>query len=1716
MKLIFQRILAAVAYASILALCGGATTARSAPETSQPAKAKAGQFSANDLPADRDGSVLLTIPAPGRYAIAARSASGVALQLVDMIAGPGDVAGAAGARDGRLDLLLDKGVYKIRVFGAKGANGKARLTAEPFQELQTSRETLAAERTYAGELGDLGQRSYALDIDPSGRVSIEALGRALRDLRLWRAGGELVELAPERRIIEPKSGRPATRLRLEGKVEPGRYIVTAYGGEPLVWPEGGTTRPFQLRLDSPASLAAGVAEGVLGSFGSARFEAPAGYDTFRLELPQQATARLEVGRGRGSRSSAVIGKTSREPVAIVTLASNGKDAALVEISGFEGQPYVLRALRQSNRFAIEGAGPHLVAIDVAGEGDDEVPATALLARGENGRTRVVAADLPRIGAGNAWRRKFNLRGPTSLLFEAKSNGPVAIRTQGPRLRASIEPALGSAAPRADGRVPSQYDLQAGFYLLSLEPIDGAVGVVDVTLGAPGLVPDVTAAAPARSIISFGEQQIDRNSSYFILVNSAPALSTGPRAIALPADLEKTPVPLWRQAGAEIVLPVRAPRAGKIRAIDSTGASAPVSLTDEKIENDVRFATLRIAASAQPRALGVYYVADEPSPGTDANAERQATRAPSPLATARPSYFDLARDERREFRFDVAQGGLYRIETLGRLQTRVALGTNLTPRIGEAENNGPGHNGLVTAYLRAGSYRVSVAAQESAGHLGLAVTPSPLATTAPIAGEGSARALLAGGRGAIVPIEIARDGVYRLDLQGLGREWRARLEDAEGWPLTTPGPLTRLTRRFEKGAYRLVVLPEDVEGRLVARLKPIVAPALLEGHGPHPLPFEKPQKLQWREPQAKGAPRAPDVWTFSLDGEADVEIDIGEGMIAELVKKDGRDSLGKVAAGRKFSGRLRAGDYVVEARSLAHDDRLDYEISLTSKQLQPGAPRFVELPAALSFAVAADRIVDIASFGDQELAGVLEDADGAVVERLEGRADDWNVALSRRLPAGAYRLRLAELKGKPQASESSESEESTASSDAGEGGSESEQAAEEAEPTDPPGIEIRLSLPNATPDAPLSLTGVRTILGGGAHEFALPPAPEGSLAIVAAQSTRETALSIERRGRDGQWRVVGYEHGLAPVAAWPVDKADDGALRAVVWTVGGGDAPITLAARSVAKAARGLGELTLEPTPVEGLATPLCVGLVAVPAATLVELRAARTLAAGSTPGRLLTATQPGPLAPQSERLWLLARETCGQRVQAAAFAFSRAEIGLALGRGERAALPLSAPPAGKVRLWRARSAFGQPAIEAGRGFGVAPGASLALAGKDAPRVWNAAGAEPLRLTVQPIDVDLATPARADGVFAGVIPPLTAQPVAIAAGGALTLDLASGVAAFSAPDEGRKISVFGDAEPVSRTLDDAPRNIWIVNTTQTPLPARVAAAPSRGEALASDRIVKRFHGAAGQISHLMVGETGDRLVVVGGEATFVGESGFVARGASLRIDGRGEVTVDHKPGLVALWLERGGKSPWPAPAPRAIAAPQRVTLEGTAQAFSLEQSEPVVIDLRSSAPAIVAFTQNGERRLEAFPSGVELHAYATPGRATVEIYSPHDGPLAGTLDIGSHPVVRAKDGINDAVTLAAGASALFAFEVKKTSEIGVGLRSEPDRADLRLFDAAGKLLGEGLEQTARLAPGRYFVEARAPNDAPLSVVRLSVVGLAPPPAGPPPEVVAGFAEKARKK
>ena len=113
--------------------------------------------------------------------------------------------------------------------------------------------------------------------------------------------------------------------------------------------------------------------------------------------------------------------------------------------------------------------------------------------------------------------------------------------------------------------------------------------------------------------------------------------------------------------------------------------------------------------------------------------------------------------------------------------------------------------------------------------------------------------------------ITTPGDFRVRALGLGRTFRCRLEDEDGWPLVPPGGPADVTRTFDPGRYRLVVLPEATDARVVSPSSPLRAGARAPAMARTRCPW-----ANRRAPLArarKGQERAPDVWTLVLPAAA---------------------------------------------------------------------------------------------------------------------------------------------------------------------------------------------------------------------------------------------------------------------------------------------------------------------------------------------------------------------------------------------------------------------------------------------------------------------------------------------------------------------------------------------------------------------------------------------------------------------------------------------------------------------------------------------------------------------------------------------------------------------------------------------------------------------------------------------------------------------------------
>ena len=91
--------------------------------------------------------------------------------------------------------------------GDRSASGEAKLDVRAFAERHAPRPPLLVElKPVAEELQDFEKPSWWLDVPEPRRVVIEAAGRSLADLRLWRDGTWLVDAEPEREVVQPASG----------------------------------------------------------------------------------------------------------------------------------------------------------------------------------------------------------------------------------------------------------------------------------------------------------------------------------------------------------------------------------------------------------------------------------------------------------------------------------------------------------------------------------------------------------------------------------------------------------------------------------------------------------------------------------------------------------------------------------------------------------------------------------------------------------------------------------------------------------------------------------------------------------------------------------------------------------------------------------------------------------------------------------------------------------------------------------------------------------------------------------------------------------------------------------------------------------------------------------------------------------------------------------------------------------------------------------------------------------------------------------------------------------------------------------------------------------------------------------------------------------------------------------------------------------------------
>jgi hypothetical protein len=994
------------------------------------------------VPAKGRQQAILTTNAFGRYAVIVKSPQGTSVQLIDRMDGPGEIMGSAGEEDGRLDLFLDRGEYKIITRSPEKGSGKAQIEVHTFKELNSPKPPMLVEfKQISDSLQDFEQRSYWLEVKERRWVALEAAGRNLADLRLWKDGNWLVDAESEKTVSAPKIGQPLLVCRLAVNLEPGLYLLTAYGGKGQAWAEDSKEHPFHLRFGIPILGTAGRSRFIASPFGIDRRLVPGDANFFRVEIPEALPVSFTVSAYDVSRPFAEEGavghirKNSIPPVAEIDVQSQDtKSYHLVTVNAEAGQPFVLQHFEKRSEYYFKADGDYWISTVNTGHPGDAIDATAVLDRWNESITRrkPYQEKMPEISGSRGWTRRANLLDTLTVFLKVTKTGTYEITSKGTEAKFNIEPFFiyrpsmyKSPALRGSG---SEWELDEGYYIFTAVPVKK--GILDVTIRPKGIADvlydmlgeerDIKANAMSADV-RFPKLSLSREFSYTLYLNMRPEVKSGMVIRKLPVDISKS-LPLALIPGETVTVPVSVSESGEIRVQAEDGSLLETSINSgpwiKAVSAEKGTYTISVRNTGKNTVIAsMIYTPLRLKPETPLPVIPDSTLSAIPkfsvLAEKNPQFFDISEGGTATFSVRSDKPALYRLESTGLLAVEGNLRSRTITSLNRQASNGTGRNFLVQQYLREGDYQVTVTAQgKSAGHAGINLSRSELISGGELAEGIPARITLPAGKAVVYKFSVRKKGRYHLQSLGTGRSSVCRLEDGEGWPLEKPGIPADFDRIFEPGKYRLVILPDPVESRRSTLLKKFPAIPKYKGHGPHLMRLEKTIEHLWREPQS-GKERIPDKWKFVLPALAEVTVELTgemEGILYLINEDNSEKKIAQVPPGRGWKGELEKGPYRLDAVCSRKNDRVDYVLKLTSKELLPGYSRQLTLPAVITVSVPpasgkTSGLVDLWSYGPVDIRAGLYDIKGRLIAKNDDRPDDWNFQIAQRLEPGIYTLQI---------------------------------------------------------------------------------------------------------------------------------------------------------------------------------------------------------------------------------------------------------------------------------------------------------------------------------------------------------------------------------------------------------------------------------------------------------------------------------------------------------------------------------------------------------------------------------------------------------------------------------------------------------------------------------------------------------------------------------------
>lgn len=864
------------------------------------------------VPARGHQETLVSLDQASRVVITARTPSGTSCELVDQVRGPFAQSGTAGSVNCELDLLLDAGTYKLRLTSktkGKGTQGTVKLQAVPYTEDNAQPVLLEPGREVRQALAPRHQASFWLKLDQRQPVTLRVSGRTPGDVRLWRNGAWLEPVPMKDASVQLRPGQSQYEWWLETTLDPGNYLLTAYGSNPKQWTEGKEDDTLAVAYGFPKAPAERSLSVTLPPWGVSAVELPSGPLAVFLsrEGTTQSTSRVSVHTLTPEGTSNVTASAeagcqilSKALIPQCGSVAGGSGRHVALLRGEPGTRLTLQwaSLAQGNfTDGLYGAGiqslpfraptnaEYVVGLHEVPLDTDSAPLGCMLEQETPAEWTPIAFDVPEVGPESPFRRAFNYEDSAATIwFRVTQSGRYTFATSGERRsRCELYRVDGPKRTRLTETDPKAetcriaHTAAPGVYELKL--YGGTEGIERLTLAAEGREP--TEDTAPRTSCLLPRVKLHKEDTYRLVSNRSPKNSLrGLYLRPLPLTFSE-PLPLVLEGSRPVELWVA--RGGPMEVRSSGGEPFTCALGSTRVEArdgrcELPSATGTLTLS-QPGRTPVPLLVHRPSPPPPPPPPLSAytpTLAPLPsLQPSEPAWFDFERGQSHSLTFDVKKEGLYHVTTQGLLATECSIRTPVVPQVGSASGGGRGRNCLVSTYLRPGRYLLTARTTgKSRGRAGVLLERRDVKTAEGVRADGESFFRVDAGDLIQQRLTVARTDEYTLSTAAPGAQLQCRLDDPKGWPVVpVPTPCTQALR-LTQGTYLWTQLPLTVESMRRTSLERMEPPVVLKGNKAHALRFN-----QWY--RAELGKDGKDEFTFEVPARMTVFFTLTHGMQGRL-------------------------------------------------------------------------------------------------------------------------------------------------------------------------------------------------------------------------------------------------------------------------------------------------------------------------------------------------------------------------------------------------------------------------------------------------------------------------------------------------------------------------------------------------------------------------------------------------------------------------------------------------------------------------------------------------------------------------------------------------------------------------------------------------------------------------------------------------------------------